>query len=348
MRPRRRPTGPLSSATSPTVNPDLVIHLGDLSFNGARNPADLEHARRQLGLRGAVARRSGNHDVVTIRCLACRTASPWMTPAGSDGSMSWARTGGRCGSAAGCCLALTPSLSNPGWRRRLVSGPGLASRSRRQVRACGSRCCRISRSPWPRRNSLPRRPTGSGRPRRGIAPACSGRARLPGRQRPRAPVSPAQPWRRRSRVGAHDLGRAARPGAAGARQQASRGHVADVRARPATPPRVCRAGRHQAAHLDRGHPGSVPQPLRSCAMARAKATSRSQVLRQPADPSDARPAARRGPRGPSPGPAQRATRRSAARSLSAYAAVALKRKRQVRDQHDPYRYHCWAGLGAGQ
>jgi hypothetical protein len=25
-------------------NPDLVVHLGDLSLDGARNPADLEHA----------------------------------------------------------------------------------------------------------------------------------------------------------------------------------------------------------------------------------------------------------------------------------------------------------------
>jgi hypothetical protein len=46
------------------ANPDLVVHLGDLSLDGARNPADLEHARRQLELLPvpwhAVA---GNHDV---------------------------------------------------------------------------------------------------------------------------------------------------------------------------------------------------------------------------------------------------------------------------------------------
>ena len=30
--------------------PDLVIHLGDLSLDGARNPADLDHARSQLEL----------------------------------------------------------------------------------------------------------------------------------------------------------------------------------------------------------------------------------------------------------------------------------------------------------
>jgi 3',5'-cyclic-AMP phosphodiesterase len=46
------------------VNPDLVIHLGDLSLDGARNPADLEYARRQLGLLPVPWRAvPGNHDV---------------------------------------------------------------------------------------------------------------------------------------------------------------------------------------------------------------------------------------------------------------------------------------------
>ena len=30
--------------------PDLVIHLGDLSLDGARNARDLDYARRQLDL----------------------------------------------------------------------------------------------------------------------------------------------------------------------------------------------------------------------------------------------------------------------------------------------------------
>lgn len=47
-----------------TAAPDLVIHLGDLSLDGARNPADLDHARAQLELLPvpwiAVP---GNHDI---------------------------------------------------------------------------------------------------------------------------------------------------------------------------------------------------------------------------------------------------------------------------------------------
>ena len=44
--------------------PDVVIHLGDLSLDGARNPADLDHARRQLDLLPVPWRAiPGNHDV---------------------------------------------------------------------------------------------------------------------------------------------------------------------------------------------------------------------------------------------------------------------------------------------
>ncbi len=44
--------------------PDLVIHLGDLSLDGARNRADLDHARRQLEmLRVPWAAVPGNHDI---------------------------------------------------------------------------------------------------------------------------------------------------------------------------------------------------------------------------------------------------------------------------------------------
>ena len=47
-----------------TAGPDLVIHLGDLSLDGMRNPADLDHARRQLELLPAPWRViPGNHDV---------------------------------------------------------------------------------------------------------------------------------------------------------------------------------------------------------------------------------------------------------------------------------------------
>jgi 3',5'-cyclic AMP phosphodiesterase CpdA len=46
------------------ATPDLAIHLGDLTLDGARNPADLDHARRQLDLLPvpwmAVP---GNHDI---------------------------------------------------------------------------------------------------------------------------------------------------------------------------------------------------------------------------------------------------------------------------------------------
>jgi 3',5'-cyclic AMP phosphodiesterase CpdA len=44
--------------------PDLVIHLGDLSLDGARNPADLDHARRRLEmLPVAWTAVRGNHDI---------------------------------------------------------------------------------------------------------------------------------------------------------------------------------------------------------------------------------------------------------------------------------------------
>lgn len=44
--------------------PDLVIHLGDLSLDGARNPADLDHARGQLELLPVPwTAVPGNHDI---------------------------------------------------------------------------------------------------------------------------------------------------------------------------------------------------------------------------------------------------------------------------------------------
>ena len=46
------------------ASPDLVIHLGDLSLDGARNPADLDHARGQLELLPVPwTAVPGNHDV---------------------------------------------------------------------------------------------------------------------------------------------------------------------------------------------------------------------------------------------------------------------------------------------
>jgi hypothetical protein len=44
--------------------PDLVVHLGDLSLDGAHNPADLDYSRRQLDLLPVPWRAvPGNHDV---------------------------------------------------------------------------------------------------------------------------------------------------------------------------------------------------------------------------------------------------------------------------------------------
>jgi 3',5'-cyclic AMP phosphodiesterase CpdA len=44
--------------------PDLVIHLGDLSLDGARNPADIDYARRQLDLLPVAWHAiPGNHDI---------------------------------------------------------------------------------------------------------------------------------------------------------------------------------------------------------------------------------------------------------------------------------------------
>jgi 3',5'-cyclic-AMP phosphodiesterase len=44
--------------------PDLVIHLGDLSLDGARNPADLDHARGQLEMLTVPwTAVPGNHDI---------------------------------------------------------------------------------------------------------------------------------------------------------------------------------------------------------------------------------------------------------------------------------------------
>ncbi len=47
-----------------TAAPDLVVHLGDLSLDGARNPADLDHARRQLEMLPVPwTAVPGNHDI---------------------------------------------------------------------------------------------------------------------------------------------------------------------------------------------------------------------------------------------------------------------------------------------
>ncbi|MGH3301754.1 MAG: metallophosphoesterase family protein [Streptosporangiaceae bacterium] len=44
--------------------PDLVIHLGDLSLDGARNPADIDHARGQLEMLPVPwTAVPGNHDI---------------------------------------------------------------------------------------------------------------------------------------------------------------------------------------------------------------------------------------------------------------------------------------------
>jgi 3',5'-cyclic AMP phosphodiesterase CpdA len=46
------------------TGPDLVIHLGDLSLDGARNPDDLDHARRQLEMLPVPwTAVPGNHDI---------------------------------------------------------------------------------------------------------------------------------------------------------------------------------------------------------------------------------------------------------------------------------------------
>ena len=214
------------------VNPDLVVHLGDLSLDGARNPADLEHARRQLAMLPVQWHAvPGNHDVGDNPLpgmpdgLGVNDArrERWLDVVGPDWWSArvsgWLLLGVNT-QLVGSGLAAEASQwswlgeqiaqAGDGLRIALLSHKPLAAADAELAAAPGYRF-------WPpaARDQLA-----------GLFGADPPGA---GRQRPRAPVSPAQSGRRRSPVGAHDLGRAARPRAAGARQQASRGHVADVR-----------------------------------------------------------------------------------------------------------------------
>ena len=246
------------------VNPDLVVHLGDLSLDGARNPADLDHARRQLELLPVPWHAiPGNHDVGdnplpgmpgSLAVNAARRQR-WLDVVGPDW---WSmRAGGWLLLGVNAQLAgsgLAAEASQWSWLGEQIAQAGE-----------GARIALLSHKPLAVAEAelaaAPGLPVLAARSARSTCRPVRGRPACAGRQRPRAPVSPAHSRRLRSRMGAHDLGRAARPRAAGARPQASRGHVADVRGRPAASPGVRRAGRHQAAHCDRGHPGSVPQPL---------------------------------------------------------------------------------------
>jgi 3',5'-cyclic AMP phosphodiesterase CpdA len=80
--------------------PDLVIHLGDLSLDGAHDPGDLEHGRRQLD-RLAVPWHAipGNHDIGDNPWPGARAGSSvdasrhqrWLDTIGAD---HWSLTAG--------------------------------------------------------------------------------------------------------------------------------------------------------------------------------------------------------------------------------------------------------------
>ena len=62
--------------------PDLVIHLGDLSLDGARNAMDLRHGRTQLDRLPAPWRAvPGNHDIGDNPWPGAPPTAPW-TPSG--------------------------------------------------------------------------------------------------------------------------------------------------------------------------------------------------------------------------------------------------------------------------
>jgi 3',5'-cyclic AMP phosphodiesterase CpdA len=77
-------------------SPDLVIHLGDLSLDGARDAVDWRHGRTQLD-RLPVAWRAvpGNHDIGDNRGRAPLRASSWTPPGISGGWTSSAPSTGR-------------------------------------------------------------------------------------------------------------------------------------------------------------------------------------------------------------------------------------------------------------
>jgi 3',5'-cyclic-AMP phosphodiesterase len=76
--------------------PDLVVHLGDLSLDGARDAADLRHGRTQLDRLPAAWRAvPGNHDIGDNPWPGAPRAAPWTPPGISGGSTSSAPTTGR-------------------------------------------------------------------------------------------------------------------------------------------------------------------------------------------------------------------------------------------------------------
>lgn len=73
--------------------PDLVIHLGDLSFDGVRNPAELDYARGQLDLLPVPwTAIPGNHDVgdnplpdvPEVRWVTAARRQRWLDVVGAD------------------------------------------------------------------------------------------------------------------------------------------------------------------------------------------------------------------------------------------------------------------------
>jgi len=77
--------------------PDVVIHLGDLTLDGAHNAGDLHYGRRQLD-RLPVPWHAipGNHDIGDNPWPGASRDLPWMPAGASGGWTSSAPTTGRC------------------------------------------------------------------------------------------------------------------------------------------------------------------------------------------------------------------------------------------------------------
>jgi len=150
--------------------PDLVIHLGDLSVDGARNPADLDHARGQLEMLSvgwtAVP---GNHDIGDnplpgrpdgLRCSRISRSQPPRAslplPRPTDSGLRRRGTDSPICSRAGCqpcssavtCISLASFTSTgpimSGCPRRGLSCPTTRSQS---SALSGPECCRWRSEP---------------------------------------------------------------------------------------------------------------------------------------------------------------------------------------------------------
>jgi 3',5'-cyclic AMP phosphodiesterase CpdA len=84
------------------IRPDLVVHLGDISLDGASNPAELrESARIFVDLEAPIRFLPGNHDVGDRSRQARLQIIRWILSVWRNTAPSSAPIAGRCALALG-------------------------------------------------------------------------------------------------------------------------------------------------------------------------------------------------------------------------------------------------------